>query len=426
MITTHELVPQTMPSKTSNYTLRPFVEAPLSTSDEKPIELESIDLSLYKEGPENLSTRKGLADKIEKSLSTYGFISVINHGFEAEKLEHLKSVAQSLLGVPVEEQKRYLAGALKSDLEDRSRSIGAERGSGYKPKGYWSMRNGVEDSITHYNFNHMNHSRFFDTEVNHYPEVAKDHLLEIAEFYRFLHTDTLRKLCDLTDLVLELPEGFIYENFYSVQDGDLDGSGGGAGRFMLYDAMPPEDQKKVENTWLRGHSDSGGFTFITSQPILSLQIRDYYTGEWNYVGHTPNGLIVNIGDAMEFITGGYFKSSIHRVVSPPDDQKNYRRLVLIYFSKPKESAILDPEPLRSPKLKRLGYNKPDEWEKIDFAAWNKMKSSLFGRKVVNDTNTEEPKLVLLHGRLHERWHQAEANFSLQEALKKFDVITLES
>ncbi|KAG5419105.1 hypothetical protein I9W82_002872 [Candida metapsilosis] len=414
-----------MPSKASSYKLRPFVEAPLSSSGEKPIELESIDLSLYEDGPGHLQSRKELAAKIEKSLSTYGFISVINHGFEAEKLEHLKSIGQALLEVPLEEQKKYLAGALKSDLEDRSKSIGAERGSGYKPKGYWSMQNGVEDSITHYNFNHLNHSSFFDTEVNNYPEVAKDHLKEIAEYFRFVHTDVLKKICNLTDLALEVPEGFIYENYYSIKEGDYDGSGAGYGRFMLYDAMPPEDEKKVNNTWLRGHSDSGGFTFLTSQPILSLQIRDYYTGRWNFVGHTPNGLIVNVGDAMEFITGGYYKSAVHRVVSPPDDQKNYRRFVVIYFSRPKESAILDPEPLNSPKLKRLGYNKPDEWEKIDFAAWNKIKSSLFGRKAVNDTNTEGPKLVLLHGRLHERWHNAESNFSLEEAKKRFEVITLE-
>ncbi len=49
------------------------------------------------------------------------------------------------------------------------------------------------------------------------------------------------------------------------------------------------------------------------QPILSLQIRDYFTGEWKRFRHRPGGLIVNIGDTMEFITGGN-KSSIHRVV----------------------------------------------------------------------------------------------------------------
>ncbi|EMG49359.1 F6'H2 Feruloyl CoA ortho-hydroxylase 2 [Candida maltosa Xu316] len=414
-----------MPVPTEKYKLRPFKEAPLSTSPIKPLELEAIDLSLYKEGPEGLPARKKLADQIEKSLSTYGFIVVINHGFPEEKLEFLKSLAQGILETPFDEQKKYLAGALKSDLEDRSVSLGAERGAGFKPKGYWSMRGGVEDSITHYNFNNMQQSSFFDEEKNNYPPIVKDHLKEVAEYYRFLHTEVLRKLCNLTDLVLELPEGFVYKNYFEVNEGDLKNSGAGAGRFMLYEGMDPEDSKKVENTWLRGHSDSGGFTFITSQPILSLQIRDYYTGEWSYVGHTPNGLIVNIGDAMEFITGAYFKSSIHRVVGPPEDQSEYRRLVLIYFSKPKATSILDPEPLKSPKLERLGIGKPKEWEKIDFHAWNEEKARLFGKKNVNDTNSEEPKLVLLYGRLHERWHQAEADFSLEEARKKFEIITLD-
>ena len=149
-----------MPVATDKYNLRPFVEAPLSSSSTKPLELEAIDLSLYKEGPENLPIRKQLASQIEKSLSTYGFITVINHGFPESKLEFLKSLAQGILEIPLEEQKKYLAGALKSDLEDRTISVGAERGSGFKPKGYWSMRNGVEDSIIHYNFNNMQHQLF--------------------------------------------------------------------------------------------------------------------------------------------------------------------------------------------------------------------------------------------------------------------------
>ncbi|CAI5759002.1 unnamed protein product [Candida verbasci] len=414
-----------MPVQKSRYNIRPFVEAPLSNIPiENKIDLQTIDLSLYKDGDENFAARKLLADKIEKSLSTYGFISLINPGFPVEKLEFLKSLAQSILEVPLEEQKQYLAGALKSDLEDRSKSIGAERASGYKPKGYWSMKNNVNDSITHYNFNNMQHDRFFDLEFNNYPDIVIAHLDEIAEYYRFLHTDTLRKLCNLTDIVLELPEGYMYGNYYKVFNGDYEESGGGAGRFMLYEKMQEEDLKKVDNETLRGHSDSGGFTFITSQPILSLQIRDYYTGQWNYVGHEPNALIVNIGDAMEFITGSYFKSSIHRVVASPIDQQDYKRLVLIYFSKPKETCILDPEPLNSPKLKRLGFNKPQEWEKITFEQWNNEKSRLFGKKKLNDVKGDEPKLVLVYGRLHERWHQAEANFSLEEAAKHFQVIEL--
>ena len=414
----------------NKYNLKPFKEAPLSTSPIKPIELQAVDLSLYQDGPENLPIRQKLANQIEKSLSTYGFIMIINHGFPHEKLEFLKSLAQGILQVPIEDQLPYLAGALKSDLEDRSISLGGERGAGYKPKKYWSMRNGVEDSIIHYNFNNMQHPLFFQgsgniNNNNKYPPIVKDHLFSIAEYYRYLHNNVLKKLCNLIDIVLELPEGFIWENYYKIIPNDYKNSGGGAGRFMLYEKMDPQDQEKVDNTWLRGHSDSGGFTFITSQPILSLQIRDYFTGEWNYVGHTPNGLIVNIGDAMEFITGGYFKSSIHRVIGPPIDQQNFQRLVLIYFCKPKSTCILDPEFLNSPKLNRLNINKPKEWEKIDFNAWNNEKSRLFGKKFINDTQSDEPKLVLLYGRLHERWHQAEIDFSLQEAEKKFQIIKLD-
>lgn len=408
----------------AKYNVRPFSEAPPSAESVETIELDAIDLSLFKEGPEHLETRQKLAAKLEKSLSTYGFVSLVNHGFAAEDLEHLRAIAQSLLQIPFEEQKQFLAGALKLDLEDRTVSLGGERGAGFKPRGYWTMKKGVYDAITHYNFRDMTQPRFFDKDRK-YPELARAHLPEIAAYFRHLHNVILYKLTVLCDIVLEVPEGFLWENYYKVIPGDYVNSGHGFGRFMMYHGMKPEDEAKTDKNWLRGHSDGTGFTFITSQPILSLQIRDYYSGKWKYVGHTPNGLIVNVGDAMEFITAGFFKSSIHRVVSPPDDQKAFLRLVLIYFCDPKYPAEMDPELLNSPKLQRLGHVKPKEWEKITFADWDDKKARLFGKKEVNDTKGGEPNLVLLYGRFHERWHQAEKNFNLEEAKKRFNIVKVD-
>ena len=34
---------------------------------------------------------------------------------------------------------------------------------------------------------------------------------------------------------------------------------------------------------------------------------------------------------MEFLSGGFYKPTIHRVVQPPEDQRGYERLCLIYF-----------------------------------------------------------------------------------------------
>ncbi|KAK6465165.1 hypothetical protein DFJ63DRAFT_8976 [Scheffersomyces coipomensis] len=397
------------------YNVRPFIEAQPSKEDFEVIELESIDLSLFKEGPEYLEQRQELADKLEQSLSTYGFFSLVNHGIEQAEFEKLRSIAQSLLELPEDVKRQYLAGALTSDAEDRSVSLGAERGAGFKPRGYWSMKNGVTDSIEHYNFRDLQQQDLFD-ENRPYPEIARAHLPEVAKYFRYLHSTVLRKLTILCDIILQLPEGFLWENYFKVITGDKLNSGSGFGRFMLYHAMKRDDEEKVDKTWLRGHSDGGAFTFITSQPILSLQIRDYNTGEWKYVGHTPGGLIVNIGDALEFITGGYFKSSMHRVVSPPDDQRQFKRLVLIYFCDPKLTSIIDPEPLNSPKLKSLGYNKPKEWEKITFQQWDEEKGRLFGKKDVNDSKGDDPNLVLLYGR------KAEGPFSLEDAKRKSNSI----
>lgn len=391
------------------YDFREFVEAtPPKPSQQEIVKLDSLDFSHYIEGDEGLEARKYLARTLEKSLSTNGFINIINWGFPEEKLKFLRSLAQSILNLPQSEKLKFLAGSTQADIEDRSKSLGGETAVGFKPKGYWAMKNGVRDAVEMYNFRDMLQDDFFFDPDRKYPEIVRAFLPEIAEYFRHIHFSVLRKLCNLVDLVLELPEGYLWENFYKVYRNDLLHSGQGFGRFMHYLGMNAEDERLTRRQWLRGHSDQGAFTFITSQPILSLQIRDNDTGKWKYVGHRPHSLIVNIGDAMEFITGGYFKSTIHRVVAPPDEQRKFRRMVLIYFNEPNLTTLLDPEALSSPKLKRLGYSKPKEWDEISFAQWGQGKRNLFGKSSVNNVQGSDPKPVKIYGRYHERWTRNES------------------
>ena len=62
-----------------------------------------------------------------------------------------------------------------------------------------------------------------------------------------------------------------------------------------------------------------------------------------------------MADALEFLSGGYLKSTVHRVVRPPADQADRPRLSLIYFARPEAKVRL--EPVRSPLLERLGLQK---------------------------------------------------------------------
>ncbi|CAK7916961.1 hypothetical protein CAAN3_19S02630 [[Candida] anglica] len=386
------------------YDVRPFVEAPVidTTNDNTVIKLDAIDLSKFKDGPEGSLSRKKLADQLEKTITTSGFFNVVNYGYDLEKLEHLKAVAQSLLKLPEEEKRKYYSGAptAEEDLENKKKGLGAERGEGYKPKGFWKMKDSVRDSIDHFNFRDAKLEAVFAKKNSKgiYPEVFSAYQKEVNAYYKYVHEVVLRKVLTLCDIILEIPEGTLYGKYFSLTD-SVETSSGGHGRFMLYHPLTENEASKVDGTWLRGHSDISAFSIITSQPILSLQISDYESGEWKYVDYRPNSLVCNIGDALEFLTGGYFKASMHRVSLPPTKQLGYERLVLIDFINPLEDTVIHPTTLASSKLKKVGLHERPEWDKITYKQWDAVKGALLGADGVGDRST-----LKYYGRQIERWH----------------------
>lgn len=124
---------------------------------------------------------------------------------------------------------------------------------------------------------------------------------------------------------------------------------------MIYNPRTDEDNQRYRDLYLAGHTDWGTFTFLFSQPISALQILDNH-GQWKWVQYLPNALVVNVGEALELLTGGFFKATIHRVVKPPVDQVTKKRVGVIYFSRPVNEVPL--QPLDSPLLRRVGRDQP--------------------------------------------------------------------
>ncbi|GJJ14445.1 hypothetical protein Clacol_008709 [Clathrus columnatus] len=114
------------------------------------------------------------------------------------------------------------------------------------------------------------------------------------------------------------------------------------------------DIEKTKNLWLKGHTDFGSLTMLWSQPVSALQIRSP-DGKWRWVKHVENAVIINAGDWLEVYSAGYYKATIHRVVQPPPDQRQYNRLGLYCFVVPNDDARLTPN-LDAPLLKRIGFN----------------------------------------------------------------------
>ncbi|PIL28647.1 hypothetical protein GSI_08689 [Ganoderma sinense ZZ0214-1] len=144
-------------------------------------------------------------------------------------------------------------------------------------------------------------------------------------------------------------------------------------RFSKYHPRTDEEKTKTSNVWMKGHTDSGTVSLLWSQPVVALQILSP-DGQWRFVKYVPNSIIVNVGDAMEMLSGGYYKAAIHRVVQPPPDQRGYTRLGLIYFAYANADVKLVPFK-ESPILQQVGITrKCDDEDAPTMKMWGSMAS----------------------------------------------------
>jgi isopenicillin N synthase-like dioxygenase len=213
--------------------------------------------------------------------------------------------------------------------------------------------------------------KFTEHFEHRHPKIINDHLAEIEEFtkvsfrnrrYRAplslfsrilserqsLHVEVLDPLHVLLAIALELPEDYFTSiHKYQVRSEDHL-------RYMMYRKYSPEQFAQLSEPIARGHTDLGSWTLLFRQPVAGLQIKDYSTNEWKWVKPQDATLTVNACDALNLLTAGYVKSTIHRVVVPPKDQQHVDRLGLLYFSRPRNDLKLSTI-TESPLLQREGF-----------------------------------------------------------------------
>ncbi|KAG7785608.1 hypothetical protein KL910_001138 [Ogataea haglerorum] len=359
-----------------------LLSSTIMSSSTSIVHLEEIDLRLFDEGPE---ARQALAERLEKALTGHGFFQLVNHGLVTD---HLASIGSQVFEEPDEVKAGHIAG--ENDLPEESyKHLGVVRGSGYKPRGYWTYINDQKDRVEFFNLRHFAHPEF--VKAASYPPSVEKNLPAIITYFNELHQNVLRKLLSLIDIILELPDGTLYNNHFRVVENKIKESATGYGRFLLYHEADDSYNMKTGSTLLRGHTDASALTFILSDPVKALQIRLPDTDNtWGFVKHKQGALVVNVGDALQFWTGDYFRSSVHRVASPPKHQK---RSSIIYFCTPTSATYLDPDSLNSPKLKRLGIYADKSLQRITQGEWDIAKGAFF-----NNVSSNQTKGITILGR----------------------------
>ncbi len=255
---------------------------------------------------------------VGRALSEDGFMYAENHGLSEAHVLRMFALAQyAFAQIPLEQKLRF-----KSD------PLNTGSFAGYKQEGHWKV-DGVKDRVEQWNF--LTEACTPEQAPKTYPAELLRYFDEIRAFAQYNHDVILRKILNILSLVLKVPVDTLWK--LSAGDDNF--------RFAVCHRPPAEEERAASGVRIQGHTDFGSLTILWSQPIASLQVLGS-DNQWRHVRHRPNGLVINIGDLLHFLSGGFFKSTIHRVIAPPEDQLPYERVGLFYFAKFNQDLRLTP------------------------------------------------------------------------------------
>ncbi|KAE9371909.1 putative UPF0676 protein [Stipitochalara longipes BDJ] len=328
--------------------LSPYVHPPETKKELPWAELVTLDLEDYGRP----GGKERLAKQLEHAVHHVGFFYVKNFGLTDEQVQQQFTLAKAFFNLPTEEKAKYEVDYANADY------------NGWRRAGRGKI-SAARDNVEIFNI-----PKFTKDFVGKYPrpELVKAHLPDIEVFAKALHSNVVLPLLRLFAIVLQLPdeEYLVKQHTYEKKSEDHF-------RYMIYRKRTPEEHAASGFGQSTGHTDLGTVTLLFRQPIAGLQILGE-DGNWTYVSAQPGTITVNLADTISHLTGGWLKSSVHRVVAPPEDQWQYDRTGLLYFARPHNDTLLVPID-NSPVLKAAGVKTRFE-EPVTMEQWVKAKQTL--------------------------------------------------
>ncbi|KAG2689165.1 hypothetical protein I3760_09G127600 [Carya illinoinensis] len=281
-----------------------------------------IDLQTILSNSDDFSTHSEL-DKLHLASQEWGFFQLINHGVSSSLLESVKSGIQEFFELPMEEKKKYWQQG--GDIEGFGQAFVISE----EQKLDWADLFYMVTLPTHLRKPYL---------FPKLPLPLRDNLEAYSAELKALAV----KILDLMAKALRMEARDMRELFEE---------GWQAMRMNYY---PPCPQPELA-IGLTPHSDPVGLTILLQiNEMEGLQIRK--KGMWIPVKPLPNAFIVNIGDILEIVTNGTYRSIEHRAMVNSEKE----RLSIATFYGPKLDGDMGPAPSlispeKSPALfKRIG------------------------------------------------------------------------
>lgn len=251
-------------------------------------------------------------EKLKKAAEEWGVMHLVNHGISDDLINRLKKAGETFFELPVEEKEKYA----------NDQSSGKIQGYGSKLANNASGQLEWEDYFFHCIFPEDKR------DLSIWPKTPADYTEVTSEYAK-----ELRVLASKIMEVLSLELG--------LEGGRLEKEAGGMEELLLqmkinyYPICPqPELALGVE-----AHTDVSSLTFLLHNMVPGLQL--FYEGKWVTAKCVPDSILMHIGDTIEILSNGKYKSILHRGLV---NKEKVRISWAVFCEPPKEKIILKPLP----------------------------------------------------------------------------------
>ncbi|XP_057847445.2 codeine O-demethylase-like [Cryptomeria japonica] len=248
--------------------------------------------------PSNNHERQKEMSILSKACREWGFFQVVNHGIPHSLIDRIRGVANEFFSLSLDEKKKYTPQA-------------------GDPQGYGNMF--VVDEDQKLDWGDLIALALMPKKLVNlalWPTTPADYRNTLQSY-----TTQMERVVDMILSLfaenLQLESDYFKENFGEDPMMTI--------RMNLYPPCPRPDLV----LGLSPHSDGGVITLLLQDDQTEgLQVRK--NNEWIPIQPIPYALVVNIGDLMEVMTNGIYKSIEHRAVT--NKERTRLSIAMFYYA----------------------------------------------------------------------------------------------
>ncbi|XP_020687445.1 protein DMR6-LIKE OXYGENASE 2-like [Dendrobium catenatum] len=266
-------------------------------------QIPTIDFSLL--SGRNPDNRAQIVRELGRACEEWGFFTVSNHGVPVELQKAMMDACAGFFDLTAEEKQDYMGRHVLDPIR-----FGTSFNSKVDDVQYW------RDFL-----------KVFQHPVFHYPTkptIFREVLEGYSRHIRQLGKDLLNAIWESLGLEEnDMQEALSLKSCFQI---------------LVANFYPPCPKPELA-LGLPAHSDHGLVTVLMQNGTDGLQVM--HNGKWLGVKPLPNSFLVNIGDHMEIVTNGRYKSVLHRAKV----NNKSTRISVVTVIGPSLDAVVVPAPI---------------------------------------------------------------------------------